>query len=207
MARAKTLVKEALADSAQEADGRKQRSRSSRNRILEAMMALVADGHHNPSAAAVAERAGVGLRSVFRHFDDKDSLFREMHERLVAAYAPRFLAPYASDDWREQLQEFVERRASVFEEIAPFRLSTVTHRYRSKTLAVAYAETLAMERAMLETLLPGSVRRARDAYLALRLAMSFDGWRLLRQDEGLSARKTVEAMKKLVRDIVDPLDG
>lgn len=206
MAQAKTLVREALADDAPEADGRKQRSRSSRNRILEAMMALIAEGHHNPSAAAVAERAGVGLRSVFRHFDDKDSLFREMHERLVAAYAPRIQAPYASSDWRERLQEFVERRVGVFEEIAPFRLSTVAHRYRSEALAAAYAETLAMERAMLEALLPSRVCKARDTYLALRLATSFDGWRVLRQDEGLSANETVEAMTRMVRDIVDRVD-
>ena len=54
-------------------DGRRQRSRASRAKIIKAFMELMKSGDPSPSAARVAERAGVGLRSVFRHFDDMDS--------------------------------------------------------------------------------------------------------------------------------------
>ena len=39
------------------------------------MMNLIEGGDLMPSAARVAEEAGVGLRTVFRHFDDMDSLY------------------------------------------------------------------------------------------------------------------------------------
>lgn len=57
-------------------------------------------GDPNPSAARVAEIAGVGLRTVFRHFDDKDSIFREMNAILMEAYLPQINAPYKSDHWK-----------------------------------------------------------------------------------------------------------
>ena len=55
-------------------DGRRQRSLTSQRRIVEAMLALVGEGHLTPSAELVAERAEVGLRTVFRQFKDMDTL-------------------------------------------------------------------------------------------------------------------------------------
>ena len=43
-------------------DGRRERSRSSRSKIVAAMLDLVGKGDVAPSAARVAEVAGVGLR-------------------------------------------------------------------------------------------------------------------------------------------------
>lgn len=42
------------------------------------MLELVREGDISPSAELVAARADVGLRTVFRHFKDLDSLYREM---------------------------------------------------------------------------------------------------------------------------------
>lgn len=55
-------------------DGRRRRSAQSRDRIVEALLDLVAGVVVTPSAEAVAARAGVGLRTVFRHFRDMESL-------------------------------------------------------------------------------------------------------------------------------------
>ncbi|WP_415427269.1 TetR/AcrR family transcriptional regulator, partial [Staphylococcus borealis] len=60
------------------ADGRRRRSQDSRARIVQAMLDLVREGDVSPSAELVAARADVGLRTVFRHFSDLDSLYREM---------------------------------------------------------------------------------------------------------------------------------
>ena len=54
-------------------DGRRQRSQRSREKILKACWELMLNGDMKPSAAAIAEHAGVGLRSVFRHFEDLDT--------------------------------------------------------------------------------------------------------------------------------------
>ena len=57
------------------------------------MLELVRAGAISPNAEEVAERAGVGLRTVFRRFDDMDSLYREM----AKAMRPRCLAALKND--------------------------------------------------------------------------------------------------------------
>ena len=59
-------------------DGRRLRSERNKQKIVTAMMELVREGDYDPSVASIAERAGVGLRTVFRHFDDVDTLYREI---------------------------------------------------------------------------------------------------------------------------------
>jgi AcrR family transcriptional regulator len=59
-------------------DGRRLRSADSRRRILGAMLALILEGKPDPGAEAVAARAGVGLRTVFRLFSDMESICAEM---------------------------------------------------------------------------------------------------------------------------------
>ena len=72
-------------------DGRLTRSRVSRANIVAAILALVGNGKVNPSAARVAERAEVELRSVFRHFDDMDALYREMGDVIEARVRPNIV--------------------------------------------------------------------------------------------------------------------
>ncbi len=105
------------------ADGRRERSRSSRARIVQAMLDLVGGGHIAPSAAEVAEQAGVGLRSVFRHFDDMDSLYSEMSDAIEVRLMPVLLKPLAATEWKPRVRELAERRMTVFETMLPYRIS------------------------------------------------------------------------------------
>ncbi|WP_095012504.1 TetR/AcrR family transcriptional regulator [Tsuneonella mangrovi] len=205
MGRRPAAVGKAIEGNGPHPDGRRERSRSSRRRIIEAMMDLIAGGNINPSAANVAERAGVGLRTVFRHFDDKESIYREMNEILWQAYAPVIQAPFQSNDWREQLFELIERRASVYEEIAPFRIASSIQRFSSPVLMETYRRMIEQERANLERILPDHIRSDSDRARSILLATSFGSWRLFRHDEELSARETVDVIKQLLRDILDQI--
>ena len=55
-------------------DGRVQRSQRSRQAMVQALFDLVGSGVLQPTAQQVARRAKVGIRTVFRHFSDMDSL-------------------------------------------------------------------------------------------------------------------------------------
>ena len=59
-------------------DGRLLRSERSRHLIVEATTELIDEGVLTPTAQQVAKRANVGIRSVFRHFDDMDSIFEHV---------------------------------------------------------------------------------------------------------------------------------
>ena len=62
----------------------------------------------------MAETAKVGLRTVFRHFDDMDSLYREMSELIEAMVHPTMFRPYQAEHWRDRVRELAARRVEVF---------------------------------------------------------------------------------------------
>lgn len=92
-------------------DGRRLRSEDSRRRIIAALLDLVQEGDYDPSAETVAERAGVGLRSVFRHFKDMESLRGEIMHRIISLVAEIRAKPFPGPTWRENLDEVIKRRA------------------------------------------------------------------------------------------------
>jgi AcrR family transcriptional regulator len=51
------------------------RSERSRAAIIESALSFMEEGHLVPTAQLIAERAGVGIRSFFRHFPDMETLF------------------------------------------------------------------------------------------------------------------------------------
>lgn len=184
-------------------DGRRKRSGQSRRLIVEAMIALVQEGHMSPSAAQVAERAGVGLRSVFRHFEDMETLYREMGEVTSAKILPVVVRPFETADWRGRLAELVERRIQIHEEIMPLKVAASVLRFRSSFLMEDYRKHLRLERMTLEAILPDAVKGDSALCRALEMVTSFQAWRRLRQDQGLS----VEDARRVLARLVDGLIG
>lgn len=176
-------------------DGRRIRAQQSRRRIVEAMLEMVGSGEVSPCAHEVARRAGVGLRTVFRHFDDMDSLYREMAEAMEDEILPIIDMPFISDDWRERIFELIERRARMFEKLMPFKIAAGVHRHRSAFLRKDHSRLTSLQRAALETAIPARIRTNRALFEALELVLSFDTWVRLRREQGLSvaqARRTME---------------
>lgn len=170
-----------------DSDGRRARSRSSRRRIVAAMVELIEGGDLMPSAARVAEEAGVGLRTVFRHFDDMDTLYAELSATIAARVMPVATAPYDGADWRADVRELARRRARVFETMLPFRLAANLKRYQSAFLMAEYGRVVTIERELVLRLLPDAVKADRIRVETLIAALSFQTWRALRHDQGLTA--------------------
>jgi AcrR family transcriptional regulator len=169
-------------------DGRRRRSETSRGKIVEAMLAIVAEGQITPSAEQVALRAEVGLRSVFRHFKDMESLYAEMTARLSRQYQ-LWLVPFTAPDWRGQLAETLERRVSTYEKLMPFKRAADAHRHESASIQTEHARRLAIMRARLKSLLPEEIGGDELRFETLDLLLSFETWQRLRVEQHLSARK------------------
>jgi AcrR family transcriptional regulator len=182
-------------------DGRRRRSQQSRDRIVEAMLALVEEGAISPGAEEVAQRASVGLRSVFRHFKDMDSLYAEMAVRLSRVYESALL-PFQAEGWRGQLFEAIDRRVDIFERLLPFKRAADVHRHESSVLAANHAASLALLRARLKPLLPPHLQHDPVALETLDMLLSVDTWTRLRIEQRLDpamARKVIEqAVERLI---------
>ena len=166
------------------------------------MLALVAEGQITPSAEQVAIRAQVGLRSVFRHFKDMESLYAEMSVRLARQYE-KWLVPFESTDWRGQLAEVLDRRASTYEQLMPFKRAGDAHRHESASIQAENARVIALMRARLKSLLPERIAGDELIFETLDLLLSFETWQRLRVDQTLSTATA----RALIKGQVDRLVG
>jgi AcrR family transcriptional regulator len=183
-------------------DGRRRRSQASRDRIVAAMLALVEGGALTPSAEDVASRAEVGLRSVFRHFRDMESLYGEMVSQLAQGYMAS-LMPFSTSDWREQLAELLERRVEVFERLLPFKRAADAHRHESVTIQATHAASLQMLRQRLQGLLPKAMTADPLMFETLDMLLSLETWQRLRMEQKLPIETSRAIVKKQVALLVD----
>jgi AcrR family transcriptional regulator len=102
-------------------DGRVRRSERSRAAIVQALFELIGEGVLAPTADEVADRASIGIRTVFRHFKDMDTLYEALDVLLYERFEPAFLAPVPEGPIEERIEEFVARRAKGYEGIAPYK--------------------------------------------------------------------------------------
>ncbi len=187
-----------------EPDGRRRRSLNSRARIIAAMLELVHGGEVAPVAEQVAARAGVGLRTVFRHFKDMDSVYREMATVIEAGLAEVLARPLSGATWREKLSDVIARRALAFEKIAPFKRAANAHRHRSPFLEAHHARLTEASRSAVRGLLPAAVARDTALVEALDLLLSYETWSRLRHEQRLSPRLAREVLASTVDRLVGP---
>jgi AcrR family transcriptional regulator len=178
-------------------DGRVQRGERNRAAIVAAVFALVGEGVLEPTAEQVAKRARVGLRSVFRHFRDMESLYGALDARLHAEVAPIVARGEPSGGLAGRVRELAARRARLFERVAPYKRSANLVRARSPFIDAQHRALVVQLREDLRRWLPELADRPRAVADAVELATSFEAWDRLRGDQRLSAaraRGVVEAM-------------
>ena len=135
-------------------DGRVLRSERSRQLIIDAMLALVEEGNLVPTAQQVAERANVGIRSVFRHFSDMESLFTAMDESARKDYEPLFIGGDRDGTLHARIRNAVERHADAYEQLHNLSHSAQIQMWRSPALREGYARNQRGLRKDLESWLP-----------------------------------------------------
>ncbi len=183
-------------------DGRRQRSEASHERIVRAMLELVGAGQVTPGAEAVAARAGVGLRTVFRHFANMESLYQQIDAVMTAEIRPMVERPFSAGEWKAQLGELIDRRICIFERIMPFKIAADVHRHHSPFLAGQVAEMAREQRAALSRLVPKDKRDDAWFFESLDLLLSFETWRRLRKDQKLSIPRARQVLERLVGALV-----
>jgi AcrR family transcriptional regulator len=97
-------------------DGRSLRRERNRDSVIEALLALVREGHMDPGGAEIAERAGVSHRSVFRYFDDLGDLIRTaIDTELSRAQTLGDIADLGEGTFEHRLEVLVATRLKLCE--------------------------------------------------------------------------------------------
>ncbi|WP_421737290.1 TetR/AcrR family transcriptional regulator [Caulobacter sp.] len=188
---------------AEESDGRRRRGQDNRARIVAAMLEIIRGGDMSPSADQVAARADVGLRTVFRHFKDMDSLYSEMSVVIESELHSIVGTPFKSTAWKDRIVELVDRRAVAFEKITPFKYASEAYRHRSRFLDQDSGKLVTALRAILERELPKAMVDNPLKVEALDLLLSFEVWSRLRREQGLSIQQASDVLRATVRRLLD----
>ena len=182
-------------------DGRLQRSERSREAIVQALLSLVREGAPRPTAERVAEKAGVGIRTVFRHFSDMDSLFVQLHEKLSAELIPLLGEPQ-SGTLRERCQALLANRSIFYERYAPFRKSSELQLWRSPFLQQQRRNEAVRLRENLILSLPELDKASPDIVEACDALTSFEAWTRLRVTQELSRNRAMKVTEKALLSLL-----
>lgn len=179
-------------------DGRARRSARSRAAIETALFALVGEGVLQPTAQEVAARAGVALRSVFRHFSDLEGLFGSLDARLRLEVAPFVRDPRPGDSLAVRVRDLVRQRAVLFDRIAPYKRSGDLQRWRSAFVRSQHAQLARDLRGGLRRWLPELAEAPREIREAVEVATSFEAWERLRTEQRQSRARAVAVVERAV---------
>ncbi|MDH5172624.1 MAG: TetR/AcrR family transcriptional regulator [Gammaproteobacteria bacterium] len=180
-------------------DGRLLRTERSRQLIIDALHDLINEGVLQPTAQTVAERAGVGIRTVFRHFADMETLFATMDVQLRESYEGLFLGGNRAGTLDERILHAIERRAAAFEKQSPLMRSTRAQIWRSPVLQKNYARNQRGLRKDLADWLPEIADLPPVRRELVDAAASFETWDRLRSHQGLGVKASMEVVHEILR--------
>lgn len=190
---------------AQLSDGRRLRSERSRQAMINAALILIEEGNFAPTAKQISGRAGVGIRSFFRQFEDMDQFFAAVDEHTVGSFWESFLHEGDREGTlTERLDSIVATYAKAFEEHRSLLLATKSLRWSSRVLKENYERYQQISRANKERWLPEisqlvlDERELADAYL------SFEMWHRLRDIQGLSCSAAQAVILKALTRLLNP---
>ena len=91
-------------------DGRLERSKKSRDLIIKAMRDLIDEGILSPTAQQVAQTAQVGIRTVFRHANDMETLFKFITKTNAEKRSKHFLKAVTNGNLEERIEKLASSR-------------------------------------------------------------------------------------------------
>lgn len=169
-----------------------------RQRIVEATIDLHQEkGVAATSVGDIAERAGVGKVTVYRHFPDETA--------LVGACSGQYFQRHPFPDpeaWRAVNDPAARLRAGLAETYAYHRataqmLTRVLPEMRDNPLIAPYRDHWRRAAETLAEAWPEPARRDGTLLAAISLALDFETWRLLTRQQGLSDAQAAELMMRL----------
>jgi TetR/AcrR family transcriptional regulator, regulator of autoinduction and epiphytic fitness len=158
-------------------DGRRARRHRSRDLAVEALLDLLEEGEIRPTAQQVAERSGVSLRSIFRIFDDVETLHTEAATRQMVRHRHLFVEVPASGALEERIRHLVETFDRLYATVAPVRRAALRAAPGSPALRAQLDRARAWARGELERVFAGELATADAAQVAaVEVALSFEAW-------------------------------
>jgi AcrR family transcriptional regulator len=190
-------------------DGRAERAERTREAVAQAMLGLIAGGDLKPTAEAIAESAGVSLRTVFHHYENLESLLATVAD-LQMARLDRLSQPVdAKGSLAERIERFTAERTRLLEAITPVRRAALLTEPFSHEIGTRLAATRQRGQREVEVLFAPELARLpaadrREILAAITTIASWSAWEAMRSHQGLSA---AQARRVMARTVTGMLEG
>ena len=186
-----------------EQDGRRLRSLTSQNIIVDAMIILVQRGILEPTAQQVADEAGIGIRTVFRQVQDKENLFSKMDEK-VRADLQEILdrAAHPQGNLKERIEGLIELEAEIFEKNLQFLRATLANKWKYNTLQKNYERNQRNIKSLLYTWIPELNNLSESKQVLLTSVNTAGYWIELRENLKLSVTGAKKLKINVFQDVL-----
>ena len=179
-------------------DGRRLRSERTKKAILDACQVLMKEGQLVPTAQRVSDKAGVPIRSFFRHFPDMETLFRALDESMRPEFERIFITESCDGTLVERIESAIHLHARSFEENKAVLQSTKAQLWRYTVLQENYARWQSRLRKDLVKRIPELKNVDADTRQLIDGIASYEMWERLRQHQNLSVAKSTQLIQRLV---------
>ncbi len=191
------------------ADGRHLRRDRNRDAVVEALLEIYREGELAPGAEAIAARAGISARSLFRYFDDIDDLVRTAIGRQQQHLAPLYaLTVTAADELDSRIVGFVQGRVHLLEAMG--QVGGVARRLAGThpQIAAELTRLRAVLRDQIADLFAVDLAtrhpdEATATLAALDVLASWEAHQLMRHDQGRSRAEVAEIMASSFLRLLD----
>ncbi|MBT8115663.1 MAG: TetR/AcrR family transcriptional regulator [Arenicella sp.] len=183
-------------------DGRRLRSERCKKTILDACEQLLGEGHLVPTAQMISDKAGVPIRTFFRHYPDMESLFYAVDESLKPKYERIFEETVSAGTLSERIESAVEVHARSFEENKALLKSTQAQLWRYQAIQDNYARVNRGLRKDLDKRIPELKEIDRDAREIIDGLASIEMWVRLRDHQKLSKARSTRIIQQSIELIL-----
>lgn len=122
-------------------DGRTARRNRNRDAVLDALIELSSEAQGEPTIEAIADRAGVSYRSVYRYFDDRTDLMLAAIGRITGDIWKIFdIEGMGEGTFEERIARLLEVRLAAYHDLASLTRIAVRLRADEPAVAEAYDE-------------------------------------------------------------------
>ncbi|MDB0028608.1 TetR family transcriptional regulator [bacterium] len=156
-------------------DGRNLRSINSQKLIVDACIKLFKAGNLEPTAQQVADESGVGIRTVFRQFDEMENLFKSVDAVLSKDYD--FEVRYdPSSSFDARLQSTISHMNAGYEKHKLIMFMTISKMWKYEFLRKNYLMYQDLIKSKTEEILPEVLSFDTESRHLFHASLSFAMW-------------------------------
>ena len=187
-------------------DGRFARSQKTKDAIVKALLKLLRNTPF-PTAEQVAKESKIGLRTVYRQFNDMESIYLSLHEECMHSLGQMFDSDIdLNKSFKERVNFAISERLTIYEEYETLFIATISNSARLPTLVNQVAESYQIMRERFIEIVPEIKNLSTIKSDLLFTRITFPSWfslrKLLKHDQKIIIDELSDDLVKYIKGTI-----